>query len=96
MRLNVRAVPWLLALLGLAIPLVGSGFVIWPVVAVWLVTLALLWIFGRPALPERRSMRIALAIGLLPLLFLAAFEGGWWLIPANIAWLVIEVASPSG
>jgi hypothetical protein len=95
MRLNVRAVPWLLALAGLAIPLVGSHFVVWPFVAVWLVTLALLWIFGRPALPRRRSLRIALAAGTLPLLFLAAFEGGWWLIPADVAWLAIEVASPS-
>ena len=96
MRLNIRFLPWLLALVGLAIPLVGSGFVVWPFVTGWLVTLALLWIFGRPALPGRRSLRIALAVGTLPLLFLAAWEGGWWLIPANIAWLVIEVASPSG
>jgi hypothetical protein len=94
--LNVRTVPWLLALAGLAIPLVGSGFMVWPFVAVWLVTLALLWIFGRPALPKRRPLRIALAVGTLPLLFVAAWEGGWWLIPANVAWLAIEVATPAG
>ena len=45
---------------------------------------------------HRRPLRIALAVGTLPLLFVAAWEGGWWLIPADLAWLVIEVATPAG
>jgi hypothetical protein len=29
---------------------------------------------------------------LLPLLFIAVWEGGWFLIPADLAWLAVEVA----
>jgi hypothetical protein len=92
MRLTVRSIPWLLALTGLAIPLVGSGFVIWPLVALWLAILALVWSLGRAGLARDRSLRLTLAVGLLPVLFLLAWEGGWCLIPADIAWLVIELA----
>jgi hypothetical protein len=95
-RLNLRAAPWLLALIGLAIPLVGSGFTLFPLVATWLVLLVLVWIIGRIAIPKERQLRIALALAALPVLFLVAWEGGWWLIPADVAWLVIEVASPAG
>ena len=91
MRLTVRSIPWLLALVGLAIPLVASGFVIWPLVALWLAILALVWSLGRAGLARDRTLRVTLAVGLLPVLFLLAFEGGWWLIPADIAWLVIEL-----
>ncbi len=87
----LRAVPWLLALAGLGIPLVGTGFQVWPIVLVWLGVLALGWLVGGALLP-RRSQRIAAAILLLPVLVLLAFEGGWWLIPADLAWLAIEVA----
>lgn len=92
MKLSLRSVPWLLALTGLAIPLVATGFVIWPLIAVWLAILALIWSVGRPGLVRDRTARVGLAIGLLPVLFLLAFEGGWWLIPADLAWLLIEVA----
>lgn len=68
----------------------------WPIVAAWLVILAVIWIVGRPALPKERGLRIALAVGALPVLFVLAWEGGWWLIPADAAWLVIEVAAPAG
>jgi hypothetical protein len=95
MRLNVRAVPWILALIGLAIPLVGSRFSSWPFIAAWLVILALIWVVVRPAVPMERRVRIWLAVAAFPVLFLAAYEGGWWLIPADVAWLAIEVASPS-
>jgi hypothetical protein len=87
----LRAVPWLLALAGLLIPLVGTGFQAWPIVLVWLGVLALGWLVGGALLP-RRWQRIAVAILLLPVLVLLAFEGGWWLIPADLAWLAIEVA----
>jgi hypothetical protein len=92
MRLSVRSVPWLLALAGLAVPLLGSGFVLWLPIAVWLVILALIWVVRRAALPRGRTSRVALALGLLPVLFLLAWEGGWWLIPADLAWLVIELS----
>ena len=89
MRLSLRAVPWLLALVGLAIPMIGSGFIGWPFAALWLVVLALAWIVGRRD-PGTRELRMTTAVVLLPVLFLLGWEGGWWLIPADLAWLVIE------
>jgi hypothetical protein len=86
----VRSVPWSLALLGLGIPLIGSGFVVWPVVAIWLVVLGFGWLFGRHLLTTRAQQIIA-ALVALPVLFLLAFEGGWWLIPADLAWLAIGI-----
>ncbi len=91
MRNNVRRVPWLLALVGLAIPLVGSGFVVWVYVLGWLVVLALVWLFGAAMVPMR-SHRIVAAVVLLPVLIMLAWQGGWWLIPADLAWLAIEIA----
>jgi hypothetical protein len=90
--MSVRSVPWILALAGLTIPLVASGFVVWPLIAVWLAVLALIWSVGRAGLVLGRANHVAVAIGLLPFLFLLAFEGGLFLIPADIAWLVIELA----
>lgn len=88
--MSVRIVPWLLALAALVILLVGSGFVLWIPVAVWLSVLAVLW-----AVPARvamaRDRRITAATVLVPVLFLLAFEGGWYLIPADLAWLAIEL-----
>jgi hypothetical protein len=95
MRSSVRAIPWLLAVTGLAIPLVGSGFVVWPLVALWLAILALTWSLGRAGLARGRALRVTLAIGLLPVLFVLAFEGGWWLIPADVAWFLIEFTDRS-
>ena len=92
MRLTVRSIPWLLALAGLAVLLVASGFVIWRLIALWLAILALVWSLGRVGLARGRNLRVTLAVGLLPVLFLLAWEGGLWLIPADIAWLVIELA----
>ncbi len=91
MLARVRSLPWLLALVGLSIPLIGSRFVVWPIVAAWLAALAIAWLVARQTRPRHRGARIALALALLPVLFLLAWEGGWWLIPADLAWLVIEL-----
>jgi hypothetical protein len=86
----------LLALVGLAIPLIGSNFAVGLVVSGWLVVLALLWLFGRHVLPPDYGVRAAVAIALLPVLFMLAWWGGWWLIPADLAWLVLVLlARPS-
>jgi hypothetical protein len=76
MRLVVRAMPWLLAVIGLVIPLVRSGFLLAPLIAAWLIVLAFIWIAGRHAIPGHRGPRVVLAIGVLPLLLAAAWEGG--------------------
>ncbi len=71
--------PWLLALAALVILLVGSGFVLWIPVAVGLSVLAVLRaVHSRVA--TARDRRITGAIVLVPVLFLLAFEGGWYLI----------------
>jgi formate hydrogenlyase subunit 3/multisubunit Na+/H+ antiporter MnhD subunit len=78
---------------GLAIPLVESGFVIWFPIAFWSVPLALAWLTRQRWLSRStRALRIAVALALLPLLFIAVWEGGWFLIPADLAWLAVEVA----
>ena len=91
MRIGVRTVPWVLALAGLIIPLIGSGFVTWPVAVAWLAVLTPVWLFGGRLVPTR-AHRIAAALLLLPVLVVLAWEGGWWLIPADLAWLAIEIA----
>lgn len=91
MRVAVRAIPWLLACVGLAVPMIGSGFIGWPLTLVWLVVLGVVWVIGRRD-SGTRELRLTAAVLLLPLLFLLGWEGGWWLIPADLAWLVIEFA----
>jgi hypothetical protein len=95
MRLSVRAVPWLLAMLGLAVPLVGAGFMVWPLTVIWLVILVVIRLVGRAVLPQDRALRIGFGIAFLPILFLGFWEGGWWLIPADLAYLVIEWRDPA-
>jgi hypothetical protein len=90
---NVRTIPWLVALVALGTLLVVSGFRVWPVVLVWLVALAVLWAWSR-RVKTTRTTRIVTSLVLLPVLFLLAFEGGWWLIPADLAWVVIELLAP--
>jgi hypothetical protein len=89
--MNLRMLPWLLALVGLVVPLVGSGLTLWPSIVGWLILLGLVWVVGRVQ-PQTRRGRIGFALVLLPFLFIRGWEGGWWLIPADLAWLVIEVA----
>lgn len=93
MRRTVRLLPWLLAVVGLAIPLVASGFVIWFPIAFWSFPLALAWLTrARWLSSSTRALRIAVAVVLLPLLFITVWEGGWFLIPADLVWLAVEVA----
>lgn len=42
-------------------------------------------VVGRAALPRDRTTRVALAVAVLPVLFLSGWEGGWWLIPSDLA-----------
>jgi hypothetical protein len=88
--MRVRNLPWLLALVALAVLLILSGFRVWPLVLIWLLALALLWAWSR-RVNTTRTTRIVWSLVLLPILFLLAFEGGWWLIPADLAWLAIEL-----
>jgi hypothetical protein len=88
--MSVRTIPWLLALAALVSLLGFSQFAVWPVVLAWLVVLAAIWVVSQ-SLTTTRGQRIGIAVGLLPILFLLAFEGGWYLIPADLAWLAVEL-----
>ncbi|HEX6139482.1 MAG TPA: hypothetical protein VF013_03350, partial [Candidatus Limnocylindria bacterium] len=91
----IRALPWILALAGVLVPLLGSGLALWPFAVGWLILLALAWAVGLSMLPTR-THRIAAALIAIPVLLILAWEGGWWLIPADIAWLAVEVAGRPG
>ena len=95
MRLGIRTVPWLVAVVGLGIPLLAGGFAGWPYVVMWAILLSVPWIVTRDQPADRRE-RMVLPAFLLPVLFLLGFLGGWYLIPADIAWLVIEFADRRG
>jgi len=82
-------VPWLLAVLGLAIPLIQSPY-LWPFVLGWVVAIGIAWLAGR-VVGADRMQRMAAALILLPVLLVPlAWWGGWWLIPADLAWLLLE------
>jgi len=92
--MGIRALPWLLAIVGLAIPLVATDFAVWPLVVFWSLVLAAIW-FAKPLQRASRPQRIALAAASLPLLLLLAVTFlGLYLIPAAAAWLLIELISP--
>jgi hypothetical protein len=95
MRLGIRTVPWFLAAAGLGIPLLAGGFAGWPYVLMWAILLIVPWIVTRDQ-PESRRERMVLPVFLLPLLLLLGFLGGWYLIPADVAWLLIEFGERRG
>ncbi|HEY5276571.1 MAG TPA: hypothetical protein VIK38_08570 [Coriobacteriia bacterium] len=89
MRLGIRSVPWILAVVGLGLPLLAGRFAGWPYVVLWGILLIVPWIVTREQ-PAGRRERMRLPAFLLPVLFLLGFIGGWYLIPADLAWLLIE------
>lgn len=62
------SLPWLLALIGLAVPMIGSGFIGWPFVLGWLVVIGVIW-WVRPLGDADRTTRLGagvLASGVSP------------------------------
>jgi hypothetical protein len=94
-RLGIRTVPWLIAAAGLGIPLLAGGFAGWLYVVLWVILLSVPWIVTREQSASRRE-RMKLPAFLVPVLFLLGFIGGWYLIPADVAWLLIEFADGGG
>jgi hypothetical protein len=93
---DIRTVPWLIAVAGLGIPLLAGGFAgWWPYVVLWGILLSVPWIVTREQSANRRE-RMKLPAFLLPVLFLFGFIGGWYLIPADVAWLLVEFADRRG
>jgi len=94
-RLGIRTVPWLIAVAGLGIPLLAGGFAGWPYIVLWVILLSVPWIVTREQSASRRE-RMKLPAFLLPVLFLLSFLGGLYLIPADVAWLLIEFTDRRG
>jgi hypothetical protein len=82
----------LLAVAGLGIPLVAGGFAGWPYVIGWTIALLVFAVARRRSPIVRDVGRPAL---LLPALFVLGLVGGWYLIPADLAWFVIEIREKS-
>jgi hypothetical protein len=101
-RRYLWSLPLVLAVIGLAIPMVGSGFVGWPFVVGWLVVLVIVW-WVRPLGAADRTARLGAGVLVIPLLVLLGTIGGWYLIPAVVAWIALVatgrrriVSSPAG
>jgi hypothetical protein len=93
------AIPATLTVLGLGVPLAASGGTFWPFTLGWFVgTLAVIALWAVVACS--RFGRVALALIVVVACPVLAFEGGFFLLPAALALLVIEarsfVQSPSG
>ena len=84
---------WALALVGLAVPMVGSGFVGWAFVIGWLVLLLVTW-WVRPLGGADRSVRLAVGVLLVVALALLGTLGGFYLIPSVVAWLALVATEP--
>ncbi len=80
--------PWALAVVGLALPMIGSGFIGWPFAVGWLVLLVLVW-WLRPLAGLDRRGQIASGIAALLALGLLSTIGGFYLMPAVVGWLVL-------
>jgi hypothetical protein len=95
-RPGIRTVPWLIAVAGLGIPLLAGGFAGWPYVVLWGILLTVPWIVTREQHASRRE-RMILPAFLLSVLFVFGFPlGGWYLVPADIAWLLVEFTDRRG
>ncbi len=93
-RRYLWSLPWVLALAGLAVPMIGSGFIGWPFVAGWLVLLLLVW-WVRPLGGASRAARLGTGVLVIGLLALLGTLGGFYLVPAVIAWIVLVASERS-
>jgi hypothetical protein len=91
---TIRILPWILALIGLAIPMIGSGFISWPFALGWLAVLVAIWLV-RPVDGVDSFTRRSLALGAVLILLITGSMGGWYLLPALVAWLGIDLLAPA-
>ena len=87
----IGALPGLIALIGLAAPLISGGGSGWPYVIGWLVLLAVLLIV-KPLSNAGHRDRIRWALVAMILLVIPGLAfGGFYLLPAALAWLLVEL-----
>ncbi len=88
-RPSMTVLPWPVAVVGLAVPLIGGGGAGWPYVVGWLVVLGLASLL-RPLRLARRQDQIKWAAATTGLLVVPGFiVGGTYLVPAALVWLAI-------
>jgi hypothetical protein len=92
-RRYLWSLPWVLALVGLAVPMVGSGFIGWPFVVGWLVLMLLIW-WVRPLGGADWTARLAAGFLVVGVLTPLGTVGGFYLIPSVIAWVVLVATEP--
>jgi hypothetical protein len=92
-RRALRSLPWALALVGLAVPMIGSGFIGWPLVVGWLVLILVIW-WVRPLGGADRTARLTVGVFVVGVLALLGTLGGLYLIPAVLVWLVLVASEP--
>jgi hypothetical protein len=93
-RRYLWSLPLLLALVGLAVPMVGSGFIGWPFVVGWVVLILIVW-WARPLGGADRTARLGAGVLVVGLLVLLGTLGGWYLIPAVVAWILLVALTPA-
>jgi hypothetical protein len=93
-RRALWSLPWALALVGLAVPMIGSGFIGWPFVVGWLVLMLVIW-WVRPLGGADRTARLAVGVFVVGVLALLSTLGGLYLIPAVLVWLVLTATEPA-
>jgi hypothetical protein len=91
---RISAVPWLVALIGLAVPLVRGGGPGWIYVVGWLVVLVGIFLLKPIRSADRRDRISCAAITAGVLVVPGVIVGGLYLVPAALAWLVIEIMVP--
>ena len=99
-RRALWSLPWVIAPVCLAVPLIGGGFAGWPFVVGWLVLMAVIW-WVRPLGGADRTGRVAVGVFTVALLALLSTLGGFYLIPAVLVWLALVAtelprATPDG
>jgi hypothetical protein len=93
---SISALPWLIALIGLAVPLVGGGGAGWPYVVGWLVVLGVLLVVKPLRLADHRDRVQWALIAAVLLIVPGLVVGGLYLLPAALLWLAIELRVRSG
>jgi hypothetical protein len=85
--------PWLVAVIGLAVPLIAGGGAGWPYVAGWLALLVLLLVIKPLARAEPRDRIKWAEIATFLLVVPGLLVGGIYLLPAALLWLGSESGS---
>jgi hypothetical protein len=93
-QMLISAAPWLVALIGLAVPLVGGGGAGWVYVGGWVIVLAGTFLLKPIRSVGRRGRIKYAAITAGVLVVPGLIVGGLYLVPAALAWLVIETSVP--